>query len=47
MRVMRVITLVAQEEPEDALMTSESATTASHHLALFRIKIAGNVKKFS
>ena len=38
MRVMRVITLVAQDEPEDALMTSESATTASHHRALFRVK---------
>lgn len=44
---MRVITLVAQDEPEDALMTSESATTASHHRALFRVtETAGKVKKF-
>jgi hypothetical protein len=42
-----VVTLVAQEEPEDALMTSESATTASHHRALFRVrKRARDVKKF-
>jgi hypothetical protein len=39
--VMRVITLVAQEEPEDALMTSERATTASHHRALFRVRKRG------